>query len=71
MNLNNITSEHALMRTFYQQKQEFNEERRQVLSDCAKRLYRDEPDLWKAATEDYESKYLSILITTCHILSLF
>ena len=43
---------------FLLQKQEFNEERRQVLSDCAKRLYRDEPDLWKAATEEYDSKFL-------------
>ena len=38
------------------QKQEFNEERKKSLSDAAKRLYRDEPDLLKAANEEYDSE---------------
>ena len=41
-------------RILYLQKDELSQERRKVLSDEARRLYREEPDLFKAATKEFK-----------------
>ena len=41
----------------YFQSQVLNEERRKAVSDEARRLYREEPNLFEAANRDFQSKF--------------
>ena len=45
------------------QKQELDEDRRKAISDEATRMYREEPDLYKAATKEYEGTDISSIKT--------
>ena len=48
---------------FNLQKKDLQAERRKVLSDEAKRLFRKEPGLLKAAEEEFKSKFVKFCVT--------
>ena len=45
----------------YFQRTELQAEKRKALSDEAKRLFREDPGLFKAAEEDFKSIFITIL----------
>ena len=53
-----------LIAAFNFQKQTLNEDRRRAVSDEAKRLYGEEPNLFKAANKEFQGNYFIIYKTS-------
>ena len=47
------------LKCYYLQKETFSTEQRKKLSDSAKKLFSDEPDLFEVTTREYSGNYPS------------
>ena len=67
---NNLTSLHTITISFdsFLQKKELQTERRKILSDEAKRLFRKEPGLLKAAEDDFKSILLLLPLENSYVM---